>query len=404
MKNSAIAERVGKWLIELYGDDVVIVREDGRNEPEPRNWRELFADFLGMAASTVIVGAKRLTDDGKHIFSMGENVIHPKGLHLVGQGLPAIAHRFPEEVDCFLGGVFAVKRQYFEQLAYNQLLEGELGSMQLCLAARIAGGRIYALPEVVVQDGKYAQPTVEEIKRFYQIFGFDWVAPDLDVVKEKYRGRDLLWNMKYFSNAMPFEKYEERGAMHWQSYGSHEAFKMRADNLVKFAVDELAGELDEKVVVDLGCGDGLYSHLLAKNGVKVIGIEAEKEGVEQSVKMCESQDYPGDRPQFMQGFAENIKLEDGCADLVILFDVIEHVVNPIRVLSEMGRILKKGGKMMVVTPMMRYGSNSDPVYHNFEYSNVELQRQMNCVRGVVCEKVGKYDIGYNDIVAIGVKQ
>jgi SAM-dependent methyltransferase len=343
------------WQITDIDGDAVIINHRDVAEPQPENWQELLADFLQLAASTAIVGPKRLGPGG-NVFSMGEFVVHPKGFHHLGRGTHVEGYRFPEETDVISGGLFAVDGR--------TLLQGELGAVALCLALRAAGGRCFTVPQVVLTNHATPQPGPQEEQAFFDHFGFDWKAADLDQVRDRYRGSDLLWNQRVLSTALPFEKYERRGALVWESYAKAAYFRGRADHLAKFAKDLCP----QGVLLDLGCGDGLFSHLFAMLGVEVLGIDPEPDGIAQACKMTAAQTYPNKRPRFEVGTGDEIPVDD---------------------LS-----------IQVVTPSWQFGASSDPVYHNFEYTMEELIRQINSVDGLtVCDK-GMISGVYRDLVVI----
>ncbi|WP_432797401.1 class I SAM-dependent methyltransferase [Poriferisphaera sp. WC338] len=393
------------WQWEADGDMVVVWRGDvDLSSIEPTDWREQFREFLGSSAVVSLVGAKRLTDkEGQdYVFSMGEFVVHPKGFHHLGKGVHGKCYRFPVEVDCVAGGVMAIKKEVFERIDGEGLLEGALSGVNLGLAVRQDSGRCFVVPRVVVKDDKTVGAGQAESENFRERWGFDWLMCDLDAAKEAHHGDGIIWNMNVYAGGLPFEKYDERGAMHWVSYQQSDPFRQRADKLSEIAA-EVTGAGGNGLCVDLGCGDGLYSHLAAKRGVKVLGVDPEENGIKQSQEMTVKQDYPQDAPRFELGVGETLPVGDGEASAVMMLDVIEHLPNPIVVLREAARALGQGGHLLVVTPAWQYGGSSDPVYHNFEYTQEELVRQMNAIGGIEVVNTGKIGGVYRDLVVIGRK-
>lgn len=94
-------------------------------------------------------------------------------------------------------------------------------------------------------------------------------------------------------------------------------------------------------LLDVGCGNGRFLELMQKLGWQTEGVEVDKKAVEVcrdkglTVKLGElrEQNYP-----------------DNFFDVVTLGDVIEHLPEPLAVLKECRRILKKNGFLVMITP------------------------------------------------------
>ena len=93
-------------------------------------------------------------------------------------------------------------------------------------------------------------------------------------------------------------------------------------------------------VLDVGCGGGLACEFLAKRGADVSGIDLSfnsiKAAQEQAKKSYLKIDY-------QSGVAENLPYPENTFDVVVCFDVLEHVENWQRVIREISRVLNKGG-------------------------------------------------------------
>ena len=115
-----------RWHVTMRGD-IVFIQSATARDIQPEDWRERLVSFIKLTA-IACVGAKRLAgNEKKHIFSMGEMLIHPKGYHHHGGETNFRCYRFPEEVDVIAGGVMAVDRKAFEAVHGASLLQGELG-------------------------------------------------------------------------------------------------------------------------------------------------------------------------------------------------------------------------------------------------------------------------------------
>ncbi|MGB0766071.1 MAG: class I SAM-dependent methyltransferase [Phycisphaeraceae bacterium] len=401
------ASRRPLWRVESGGDGLVVVRGVETPDPEPADWRDRLAWFIRNAPGVCMVGAKRFFPSGQ-VFSLGECVIHPKGFHHVGKGVDGKCYRFPEACDTIAGGVSVVSEPAFERAGGQRLLEslGHLGMLGLGLSVRRDGGGVLAVPQAGVVDTFSPARNREEASAFFDEFGFDWVAPDLDRVREAHAGKGLLWNAAFHAGTMPFEKYDERGAMHWDSYQKADVYRQRAEHLkqlvAKFTLepDGVGG-----CVLDVGAGDGLFTHLFATAGCRAIGLDPEPEGIAVAQKMCQAQSYPQgtEAPEFRVGVGDAIPFESETIACAAMLDVIEHLSNPIGVLNEVARVLKPGGHLICVTPAWQYGTSSDPVYHGYEYTQEELNRQINTARGMRVIHNGQIGGVYRDLVVVAKK-
>ena len=279
-------------------------------------------------------------------------------------------------------------------------MQDNLGALELCLRIRSDGGRCVVVPQVVVTDESDPQPTTDQQNSFVNRWGFDWRVADLEAVQNRHAHTGLLWNVRYHSQAMPFEKYVDRPAVHWDNYQKVEVYRKRADHLTQLAYRFCP----KGSVVDLGCGDGLFSHLLALRGAHVTGIDPEALAIDQARAATARLTYPVGSPQFIVGSGDSLPVPADSVNLVTLLDVIEHLPNPVAALREAARVLAPGGSLLVTTPAWQYGGWSDPVYHVAEYTPEELVRQIEVASGMKVVNTGKIGGVYRDLIVIAQKE
>ena len=99
---------------------------------------------------------------------------------------------------------------------------------------------------------------------------------------------------------------------------------------------KLLGDLKGKNVLDLGCGPGIYAKILSKKGAKVKGIDISDKEIEIARK-----DNP--KIDFEVGTIEKLPYKNKSFDVVLSALVLEYLDDWTRVLSEVKRVLKKGG-------------------------------------------------------------
>src|SRR3954470_18981721 len=105
-----------------------------------------------------------------------------------------------------------------------------------------------------------------------------------------------------------------------------------------------------KDVLDLGSGFGGTAVRYVEYGAKTVtGIEISQELVSHSTRFAEER-HVAERVRFVKGVGEELPLAEGEFDLATMYDVMEHVVSPRRVIDEVYRVLRPGGLFAIVFP------------------------------------------------------
>lgn len=101
-------------------------------------------------------------------------------------------------------------------------------------------------------------------------------------------------------------------------------------------------------ILDIGCADGVFSKVIfdKSNADKFIGMDVIKSSVDWANKHWKKEK----RMKFIFGDAHDLKFKTETFDAVFAMEVLEHVVDPKKVLSEIKRILKKGGYAVFLVP------------------------------------------------------
>ena len=123
-----------------------------------------------------------------------------------------------------------------------------------------------------------------------------------------------------------------------------------------------------KTVLDIACGDGYGSAMLARHAAQVTGVDIDTPTVERARGK-----YVADNLRFLQGSATDIPLDDDSVDLVISFETIEHLMEQDRMLYEIRRVLRPEGFLLISSPD-KHEYSDVPGYHN-EFHLKELYRQ-----------------------------
>jgi ubiquinone/menaquinone biosynthesis C-methylase UbiE/biotin operon repressor len=118
--------------------------------------------------------------------------------------------------------------------------------------------------------------------------------------------------------------------------------------------------LNYDVVADLGAGEGTLSQLIAQRAKKVIAIDNSEKMVEFGQKLAKENKLPN--LEYRLGDIESPPIDDSSVDLAILSQALHHAESPAKALAEAHRILKPGGRLIVL----------DLLQHTFEVELAEM--------------------------------
>ncbi len=102
-----------------------------------------------------------------------------------------------------------------------------------------------------------------------------------------------------------------------------------------------------KMVLSVGCALAAELQLLKKRGFITVGLDPERSFLLEGNARDNADD-------FIQAVGESIPLRDDSFDLVLLFEVLEHVMKPEAVLEAISRVLKPNGILFVTVPNRFY--------------------------------------------------
>jgi ubiquinone/menaquinone biosynthesis C-methylase UbiE len=99
-----------------------------------------------------------------------------------------------------------------------------------------------------------------------------------------------------------------------------------------------------KHVLDVGCGDGLLSVRLAREGAQVTGLDSDPRMLESARRRAGSARV---RPTFVDGSAEALPFPDGSFDIALAITVLCLLSEPKKAFREMARVLRPGGRIVI---------------------------------------------------------
>jgi 2-polyprenyl-3-methyl-5-hydroxy-6-metoxy-1,4-benzoquinol methylase len=165
---------------------------------------------------------------------------------------------------------------------------------------------------------------------------------------------------------------------------------------VDYALVDFAQQHAGPSIVDLGCGLGGYSKVLAERGFQVQAFDVVPEYVERARGLGVAAElYDGER----------LPLADASVDTVILLEVIEHLEQPERVLAEARRVARRN--VLVTTPNCTQSFGMVPIEfshmldtdHRHFFTEQSLRELLDQVFGsCVIEQVAPIDRNLSGLV------
>ncbi len=131
-----------------------------------------------------------------------------------------------------------------------------------------------------------------------------------------------------------------------------------------------------KRALDAGCGAGYGSAELARAAQRVVGVDVAADAIEFA-----RANYASRNLAFEQASCAALPHPDGSFDLVVAFEVIEHLADWREFLLEMRRVLAPNGQFIVSTPNKLYygesrGTEGQNPFHVHEFEFAEFREEL----------------------------
>lgn len=120
-------------------------------------------------------------------------------------------------------------------------------------------------------------------------------------------------------------------------------------------------------ILDIGCGPGFFSIVLARMGHDVTGIDYNDKMIESAARNCASL---GAEADFRVMDAHHLDLEDGTFDMIVSRDVLWNLDDPEQVYSEMYRVLRPEGRIVM------FDGNYYLYAHDKAYEHMDVEKHI----------------------------
>lgn len=123
-------------------------------------------------------------------------------------------------------------------------------------------------------------------------------------------------------------------------------------------------------LLDIGGGNGFQTRLLSRFGEGVVLVEPGAAGCLNAVSRGVS--------PVVRATLESLQLREGTVGAIALFDVLEHLASRDKLLSEAGRVLRRGGRIYVTVPSFRWLWSAEDVRaeHKLRYTAASLREEL----------------------------
>lgn len=131
----------------------------------------------------------------------------------------------------------------------------------------------------------------------------------------------------------------------WEAGGRHRL--LHVINPVRLAyVEERAGGLEGKRVLDAGCGGGLLAEAMARRGAEVTGIDSSPGAI------AAARGHAGEeglQVEYVESTCAAHAAGGGEYDVVTCMEMLEHVDDPAAAVADLASMVGKGGSLVLST-------------------------------------------------------
>jgi len=188
---------------------------------------------------------------------------------------------------------------------------------------------------------------------------------------------------KYF-----YDKDKQAGSLH--KVFDIDGIKKNAKADTTRRADLVAGLVDKKSsIADIGSGYGFFINEMRRRGFNATGLEGSEE------RVSISRDLTPAKVIHLNLYSDYSDI--GVFDCLVLFQVLEHMREPVKILKTLKKHLKPGAKLVIEVPNFNdHMLKTNKAYRNFYWQKAHVSYFNSCVLAKVLRKAGfqKYTIQF----------
>jgi len=142
------------------------------------------------------------------------------------------------------------------------------------------------------------------------------------------------------------------------AFRGNPSFVWRAGQERRFRMVQQWAVLEDAWVLDVGCGVGMYTAAFQRVAQEVYGTEIEHERAVEAQKLV---------PGITESAGENLPFPNETFDVVFSHEVLEHVADDQVCASQMVRVTKPGGRIVIFVPNRLYPFETHGIYCRGHY-------------------------------------
>ena len=172
--------------------------------------------------------------------------------------------------------------------------------------------------------------------------------------------------------------FDELAGRFGRNYVPGRSWKALCEVLIRLLPPEL-------VIADIGAGEATLSLLLAQRAKQVIAVDASVKMVEYGTSVASGSEVSNF--DYRQGDFESLPIDGDTVDVALMHQVLHHAMHPRAALVEARRILKPGGRMVILDLLCHTVEAAREMYADqwLGFSRVEMLEML--------EDAGFYSIG-----------
>ncbi len=158
-------------------------------------------------------------------------------------------------------------------------------------------------------------------------------------------------------------EYAENDAINYSSRIDESAdLKGNPDNLIRQTFKMLPENLEDKQVIDIGCGEGRWTRLMANRGASVTGIDLNQKMIE--IAEERSKKF-GDNIKFLKMNINNLFDSDRKFDFAFSCYTFNNISNLNDIFQILGKMLKNNGELVIATKLLDFSESENKILKKY---------------------------------------